>query len=409
MPAEDKGSPVTDPLTSLLHASHLLEPAQLPGVVADRARALGAVEMVLYLADYGQTVLRPLPGPGVPDRPELAIEGTMAGRAYHRVEVVTSAPGAGGSRWWLPLLDGVERLGVVEVVFADDPDDEARDQLHAYVTLVAELLVVRDAYSDVFARIRRRRPMSLAAEMQWELLPPLTFGSERIVITGGLEPAYDVGGDSFDYAINGDAADLMVIDAVGHGLPAALLAGVAISAYRHGRRNGLDLPGIATAVDDAIAGQIGGSQFATAVLVRLDLETGALRWINAGHPQPLILRGSSLVDLPHCPLARPLGLLAGRPEVGGTRLEPGDRLLLYTDGITEARSPTGDFFGERRLADHVSAAASAGDPTPETVRRLMAGVLAHQGGRLQDDASVVVLEWLTGAHRRTLPMGDPAS
>ena len=200
----------------------------------------------------------------------------------------------------------------------------------------------------------------------------------------------------------------MVIDAVGHGLPAALLAGVAISAYRHGRRNGLDLPGLATAVDDAIAGQIGGSQFATAVLVRLNLDTGVLAWINAGHPQPLILRGSSLVDLPHCPPARPLGLLAGRPAVGGTRLEPGDRLLLYTDGITEARSPTGDFFGEGRLADHVSAAASSGDPTPETVRRLMAGVLAHQGGRLQDDASVVVLEWLTGAHRRTLPTGDPA-
>ena len=394
MPAEDKGSPVTDPLTSLLHASHLLEPAQLPGVVADRARALGAVEMVLYLADYGQTVLRPLPGPGVPDRPELAIEGTMAGRAYHRVEVVTSAPGAGGSRWWLPLLDGVERLGVVEVVFADDPDDEARDQLHAYVTLVAELLVVRDAYSDVFARIRRRRPMSLAAEMQWELLPPLTFGSERIVITGGLEPAYDVGGDSFDYAINGDAADLMVIDAVGHGLPAALLAGVAISAYRHGRRNGLDLPGIATAVDDAIAGQIGGSQFATAVLVRLDLETGALRWINAGHPPPLLLRRGRVVRELDKGRRLPFGLETEGLTVAEEYLQPGDWLALYTDGVVEARNAAGAWFGEDRLLELLSREMAAGQPPPETVRRLNRAVLDHQDGLLQDDASILLASWM---------------
>ena len=409
MPAETKGSPVTDPLSPLLHASHLLEPADLPGLVADRARALGSVETVLYLVDYGQTALRPLPGPGVPHRQELAIEGTMAGRAFHRVEVVTGAADAGGARWWFPLLDGLERLGVVELVFRTEPDEATRARLHGFVTLAAELLVARDAYSDVFARVRRRRPMSLAAEMQWELLPPLTFGSDRMVITGGLEPAYEVGGDSFDYAVNGDAAELMVIDAVGHGLPAAVLASVAISAYRHARRNGLDLSGTATAVDDAIAGQIGGSQFATAVLVRLHLATGGIRWINAGHPEPLILRGASLVELPHRPPSRPLGLLAGAAQVGETRLEPGDRLLLYTDGITEARSPDGAFFGERRLADHVSAAVAAGDPAPETVRRLLSSVLEHQAGRLQDDASVVVLEWLAGAAERTLPPDTSAT
>jgi serine phosphatase RsbU (regulator of sigma subunit) len=244
--------------------------------------------------------------------------------------------------------------------------------------------------------LRRRKPLSLAAEMQWELLPPLTFGTERVVITGGLEPAYEVGGDSFDYAVNGDTADLLVIDAVGHGLPAAVLASIAISAYRHARRNTADLPGMAAAIDAAVKGQIGGSQFATAVLARLDLATGRLRWINAGHPDPLILRGTSLVSPPPCPPSRPLGLQHAEPAVCEIRLEPGDRLLLYTDGITEARSPFGEFFGEQRLADLISSALAAGDPAPETVRRLMRSVLAHQAGRLQDDASIVVLEWLTG-------------
>ena len=394
-----------DALRSLLHACHLLAPDDLPVVVADHAARMGVRETVLYLADYEQVTLVPVPGTGVPERQELSIEGTLAGRAFRRVEVVGSAV-QHGHRLWVPLLDGVERLGVAELLLPSEPGAEELDALLAFATLVAELVVVRDAYTDVFARLRRRKTLSLAAEMQWELLPPLTFGTDRVVITGGLEPAYDIGGDSFDYAFNGSTADLMVIDSVGHGLPAAVLAGVAISAYRHARRNRLDLPDTAVEVDAAIAGQLGGSRFATAVLASLDIDTGRLRWINAGHPPPLILRGSSLVQPPHCPPARPLGLQDGKPACCETRLEPGDRLLLYTDGITEARSPDGEFFGEQRLADFISAAVSAGEPAPEMVRRLMRHVLTHQADQLQDDASIVVLEWLTGGERRALPWSD---
>ncbi|MGY1615561.1 PP2C family protein-serine/threonine phosphatase [Geodermatophilus sp. SYSU D00691] len=393
---------MTDAFRSLLHACHLLPPDDFAATVAAHAAELGAQEMVLYLADYGQATLLPLPGAGVPERQELSIEGTLAGQAFRRIEVVGNA-GEHGYRMWLPLLDGLERVGVSELLLAAEPDGDQCEVLLAFVSLVTELLVVRDAYTDVFARLRRRKTLSLAAEMQWELLPPLTFGTDRVVITGGLEPAYDIGGDSFDYAVNGSSAELLVIDSVGHGLPAAVLASVAINAYRHARRNSLDLPDIAAAVNAAIATQIGGSQFATAVLARLDLDTGRLRWINAGHPEPLILRGSSLVHPPPCPPARPLGLQQGKPVCCEFRLEPGDRLLLYTDGITEARSPAGEFFGEQRLADVISAAVAAGKPAPETVRRLIRGVMDHQADQLQDDASIVVLEWLSGDARRALP------
>jgi serine phosphatase RsbU (regulator of sigma subunit) len=398
----DRACAVTEPLRSLLHVSHLLAPDDLAATVTGHARMLGVRESVLYLADYEQATLLPLPGAGVPERQELPIEGTMAGRAFRRVEVVHSAA-ENSYRLWMPLLDGVERLGAIELVLPEAPTGEQRDQLRALVSLVAELVVVNDAYSDVFSRLRRRKTLSLAAEMQWELLPPMSFGTDRVVVTGGLEPAYDVGGDSFDYALNASIMDLLVIDSVGHGLPAAVLATVAISAYRHARRNRLDLPDIAVEINAAIATQIGASQFATAVLARLDIGTGRLRWINAGHPEPLIVRGSSLVRLPPCPPSRPLGLQESRPDCCETRLEPGDRLVLYTDGITEARSPQGEFFGEQRLADFISVAAAAGNPAPETVRRLMRHVLSHQAGQLQDDASIVVLEWRTGTERRLQP------
>jgi len=390
---------VTGPLRSLLHVSHLLAPDDLAATVAAHARMLGVQEAVLYLADYEQATLLPLPGAGVPERQELSIEGTMAGRAFRRVEIVNSRA-QNRYRLWLPLLDGVERLGVVELVLGGEPTGDQQNELRAFVSLVAELVVVNDAYGDVFSRLRRRKTLSLAAEMQWELLPPMSFGTERVVVTGGLEPAYDVGGDSFDYAINGSLMDLLVIDSVGHGLPSAVLASVAISAYRHARRNMLDLPDIAVEINGAIAGQIGGSQFATAVLARLDIGTGRLRWINAGHPEPLVVRGASLVRLPEYPPSRPLGLQDSKPDCRETRLQPGDRLVLYTDGITEARSPEGEFFGEQRLADFISAAAAAGDPAPETVRRLMRHVLHHQADQLQDDASIVILEWRTGSERQ---------
>jgi hypothetical protein len=393
---------VTDPLQALLDASHRLLPDDLAATVAVHAHGLGARETVLYLADYQQASLLPLGGAGVPARQELPIEGTLAGRAFRRAEVIGSTAADGRYHLWVPLLDGVERLGVAELVFAGEPPTDSRRQVGAFVTLVAELLVVKDAYSDVFARLRRRKTLTLAAEIQWELLPPLTFGTDRVVITGGLEPAYEIGGDSFDYAVNAATADLLVIDAVGHGLTATVLAGVAIGAYRHARRNAADLPEIADEINAAIAAQFGHSLFATALLARLDVDTGRLRWINAGHPEPLIVRGSAVVHPPHCPPTRPLGLQDSKPVCCETRLEPGDRLLLYTDGIVEARAPSGEFFGEDRLTDFVKAAVADGEPAPETVRRLLRRVLAHQADQLQDDASIVILEWRSDREQRLL-------
>ena len=401
MTSRESDAPPIDPIRRLLRESHLLAADQVAPVVAARAADLGFLETVIYLTDYEQVSLLPLPGPGVPPRQELSIEGMVAGLSYRRMQVAhTDRPGS-GHHLWLPLLDGAKRLGVIELQVATataDSEDEAR----TLASLVAELVVVNDLDSDAFSRLRRRRVMTLAAEIQWDLLPPQTFATNRFVIAGALEPAYEIGGDTFDYAVTDDTADVLVLDSVGHGLPAELLASAAVGAYRHARRSQLDLPAISQAMDAVIAQQFSASQFATAAIVRLDLDTGRLRWVNAGHPAPLILRSGSLLHLPACPPARPLGLQTGKPLECETRLQPGDQVLLYTDGIIEARSPQGEFFGEDRLADFILRAAAAGDPAPETVRRLMRQVLAHQADQLQDDASIVLLEWRTGRERHLL-------
>ena len=384
----------------MLRQAQLLTAEQLPAAVHAASPLLGASEAVLYLADYEQALLLPLAGRGVPGRQELAVDRTVAGLAYRRVEVMSSpvrpSSGGGRTRLWVPLLNGAERLGVLELVVSDSVAETVEAEAKLFAALLAGLIVSLDASSDSFAQLRRRRTLTLAAEIQWDLLPPLTYGDPRVVISGALEPAYEIGGDTFDYAVNGDTAHLLVLDAIGHGLGAALLAGAAVGAYRHARRSKLDLPGTAAQIDAVIATQFGPERFATAALVQLDLGTGRLQWINAGHPPPLVLRDGSLVHPPAFPPDLPLGLQESKPQGCEMALQPGDRVLLYTDGIVEARSPTGEFFGEQRLTDFVLRSASAGYPPPETLRRLMREILTHQADQLQDDASIIVLEWLTG-------------
>jgi serine phosphatase RsbU (regulator of sigma subunit) len=251
----------------------------------------------------------------------------------------------------------------------------------------------KDQYADSYSLTRRRQPMSPAAEMQWQLLPPLTFVTPRVVIAGLLEPAYEVAGDAFDYALNGDIAHLAVIDPVGHDLTATVLAAVTVGSYRHSRRAGLDLAATYTAADQAIATQFGGERFVTGQLAQLDCVTGQVQWLNAGHPLPLLVRRAKVVDTLACYPVPPLGLGVGQPEIATAALEPADRVLFYTDGVTEGRNLAGEPFGEARLADLLVRETLAGQPAAETMRRLAHAILAHQGRTPRDDATMVFLEW----------------
>jgi serine phosphatase RsbU (regulator of sigma subunit) len=209
-----------------------------------------------------------------------------------------------------------------------------------------------------------------------------------------LEPRYDVGGDAFDYALSETTASLLILDAVGHDLASGLIAATALAAYRSARHAGHGLYEQARTIDEAIIQQFGHRKaFATAVLAELDLGTGKLRYINAGHPPPLIMRGGKVGRTLAGGRRLPLGLGPTELTVGEETLQSQDWLLLHTDGITEARDRTGHFFGDDRLTDFLQREAAAGHPPPETVRRLIKAVLTHQNGELQDDATVLLARW----------------
>lgn len=389
-------------LAGLVRAVRLSVPEEVARKLADNGRSLGADRVTLYLVDQEQFFLVPVPTTTEPREP-LNIEATLAGRCFRQTELQEAS---GGRELWVPLLDGLERLGVIHLEYSDPAARVDDDLLHSFAAAVAEIVLVKQSYGDLFTKVRRREPMSLAGEITWNLMPPLTFGTERFAISCVLAPAYDVGGDSFDYAVDDHTARLAVFDAMGHGLDAGLLATVAIAAYRHARRTGLDLSATVAAVDEAVGESFAGQQFVTGILAELDLASGRLSWHRAGHPNPLLLRSTRVVKTMETEPGLPLGLGAafgGTRELAFESLEPGDRVLLYSDGVVEARDEQGEFFGAERLADLVTREAVGGQPAPETMRRLMHAILDHQAGALQDDATTMLVEWRAGGAERVTP------
>lgn len=381
-------------LVQLLEGSHLAPPERLAQIVTAAGRALD-LSVTVYLIDYEQRRLVPLPERDAPDRADLEIDTTLAGRAFRLVESLSS-DAEGPVRLWVPLIDGVERLGVLELEFgasADQRDPELWRQIRWFAMLLAQIVTLDAQYGDGLDRVRRTRSRTVAAELLWTLLPPLSAGTDKVMVAGMLQPSYDVGGDAFDYVLSETTATLAVFDAMGHALDAGLIAAAALASYRNARREGRSLEGRAQAIDETIAASFGDSAFVTGILAELDLDTGRLCYLVAGHPSPLVLRSGKVVKSLTGGRRTPFGVGSDAITVADESLQPGDWLVLYTDGITEARDDAGRFFGTERLVDFLEREAASGHPPPETVRRLTQAVMDYQHSALHDDATVFVARW----------------
>jgi serine phosphatase RsbU (regulator of sigma subunit) len=400
-------------IAGLLRQSHLMPPDAVPAALAEAARPLGVTGAEVYLADLQQRQLVPLAAEDSPRQGALRIDSTLAGRAYQTLAIQSVRAGA-GHKLWIPLVDGTERLGALALTVADGSEANL-DQYRALASLAGLIIAAKNSYSDSYAHLQRTREMALQAELVWAFLPPRTLATSRVLVCASLEPAYEAGGDAFDYSLLGDHLHLSIFDALGHDLAAGLLASVGLASCRSTRRAGGSLAGIAAAADHAIARQFGDHRFVTALLCDLDLATGLLSWIPCGHPPPLLIRGNRTVKELARPPQLPLGLACLQERQGAgmhddedpaqlctEKLEPGDRVLLYTDGLTEGRAADGTPFGVRRLADFIIRHSATGLPAPETMRRLKRAILEYQHGRLRDDATAVLVEWQPSHSGRNL-------
>ena len=377
-------------LGSLLDRAHLM-PARLVGrLVAQEIAAVGGADISIWLQDYDQRTLQPLIGAGLVGE-SAPIDGSWPGRAFTQDARIEQPLADGRVRLYLPMLDGSDRVGVLAFTLPG-VDDNDRRLAQRLAGLTADLIVTKSLYTGTFARVRAAAPMSLSAHLQWQTLPPLIMTTPDVALAGILEPAYDVGGDSFDYALDEHVLHLAVFDAMGHGLEAAIMSTVVIAAYRHGRRSAASLPDLYVHMDDVL-GSTHPGRFATAQVGRLDTETGILSWVNAGHPPPLRIRRSGAVSELIGPITRPVGFGGAAPSVQTVQLAPGDRVLFFTDGVVEERLESGLQFGEHRLRELVEETSGDRLSVAETVRLLSHSLMAARGGRTSDDASLLLVEW----------------
>lgn len=385
-----------------MRAARRTDPAAIADVVLRIAGELGASDVTVYLVDFAQTTLEPVPDRSphaeIPTSEDVAT--TMAGRAFS-TGAGTAVKRRDGVRVWVPVVEGSDRTGVLGLTLPE-LTDALLVECEELGEFTGYLIATHSRGTDLYNLYRRRRALSLAASMQWDLLPPLVLKTSRLVVAGFLEPAYEVGGDCFDYALNDTAFDVAIFDAMGHGVTSSMIAALGIGCYRHDRREGRTLAQMHASLDTALASHLPDLLFATGQLARIDLESGVMTWTNAGHPLPFLIRNGRVTRELDCITTLPWGLGAlepdaDRPVVSSVALEPGDTILFFTDGVTESHDIAGGALGSSGLADLVGQHVSDQLEVEEVLRLLVRSLIGHQAGDLRDDATLVMVQWRGGS------------
>jgi len=361
-------------------------PDRLPEVVADHLRrhyAAGRVEVLL--GDLTLTGLWPLLEPGGPPGNALALR--CFGSQRPLVDIAADA-----NRAYLPLTVWGERLGVLVVQTTLPSGTGLTSDLSAVADELAVALRAADAVTDRYRRAIRRERLTMAAELQWELLPGRSLGDERFLVAGQLEPAYAVFGDHFDWTLADDRLTITVLNGAGDGLDAAVLTTVAVNAMRNARRSGADIVEQAELAGDAIHARYGGAAHAATLLLEIDLIGGHVAAVDAGSPRAVIARERDIQPV-ILEQQLPLGMFGEtRYEIQRFRLEPADRLLVVSDGV-HAATPGGRApYGESALLTALRRTRL--QPATEAVGTVMRGLREyHAGADPDDDAVTVCLDW----------------
>jgi serine phosphatase RsbU (regulator of sigma subunit) len=388
-------------LDALLAAVEAAAPVEAADVVGQALTdALGARDVSFLIADYSGRSLIRLSHVQADDASSLSgrergetvpLTGTAQGRALEAQEVQVVEDGA-VIRLYAPVTSRGEAIGVLELTLDAPLGSHVVDGVALAAHVLAYVVIANRRFTDLYEWGQRSVPLSLEAEIQHRLLPSsYTLEAGQFTLAGWLEPAGDVGGDTFDFSLERDMLHLSMTDAMGHTLNSALLATVLVGALRNARRRGVRLAEQAALADAALADHAREDEFVTGQLVRVDLRTGTARIVNAGHPAPIRIRDGHAEqvelesDLPFATAAD-----AGY-RVQELPLEPGDRLVFLTDGILERNAAEVDLMGILTQTRELH--------PREAVQTLTRQVVEACGGDLRDDATVLCLDWHGGPPR----------
>jgi serine phosphatase RsbU (regulator of sigma subunit) len=381
-----------DEITAVEQALRRAAPHMLMNVVDEALREHYSAQRVeLRLADYGLRSLQLVEHLPLATSPVL-IHDSPQGRAFGAQEPYVTRD-ADSVFAHLPVTIRGDRMGVLTVAMPADRDPTPLlPELQRICEALGHEILVAERDTDLYVLARRAARLTLAAEMQWQLLPGRSCARPEFALGAHLEPAYAIFGDNYDWSASADHLTLTVTNGMGEGIEAALLTNLAVNALRNARRAGLDLADQAALADQAVYAQYHGSAFVSVLLLRFDLATGEVEAVDAGSPRMWRLRDGSVVPVSF-EAQLPLGMFEDSvyvPERFTVRL--GDRLLFGSDGVYDAASPEGESYGDRALARALTATRLLPPPqVPGAVLRELATY--HGNAPLEDDALVVCLDW----------------
>ncbi|MGW7244481.1 PP2C family protein-serine/threonine phosphatase [Streptomyces sp. NPDC054804] len=383
MSAEQSGLP------RLLTAAETAAPVDAVGVIAeDLRRRFEATKVSFLIVDLtGKAVARLSTAPAGDGRTVERIP--LFGSVYEeviRTQRLYQEATAQGQRVIVPVTNRGDAIGLLELLLPVDPGEDVLDEVGEAAHILAYIVIANGRFTDFYTWGKRSRPPTLAAEIQYQLLPAsLSCEAAQFTLCGSLEPSEDLSGDTFDYTLDRDTLHVSVTDPMGHDIDAALAATVLVSALRGARRAGAGLAEQAHRADQALADHAHGH--ATGQLLRVNLHTGQAQLVNAGHPWPLRMRDGN-VEVIACEVDHPFGLSEFATlsyRVQDLDLRHGDRLLMFTDGMVERHGEKVDL---RALVER-----TRGLHPRETALMLTSAVRDAAHGRLEDDATVMCLDW----------------
>ena len=248
---------------------------------------------------------------------------------------------------------------------------------------------IEDSQASKRRDARQQREFEEARLIQRGLLPTAMPKGAGVQLASSWQPANGVGGDCFDaLTFPGGGVGLSIADVAGKGVPAALLMSNLQAAVRAFAQEGATPGAVCTSVNRLLCRNMASGRFVTFCYVSVDVAARKLTYANAGHNPPILLRASGAADL-LAPTGTVLGVFDdGNYEQGSFAIATGDRLVLYTDGITEGRNPAGDEFGEERLIE--TAARHRALTADEMLAGMLRDVEAFNAGVYEDDATLIV-------------------